>query len=107
MNYALEKFYLAILGLTTGTGDISERLENAAVGLSVLSNPSIDLPESISDNFVDLWHDLTVRDAEIHGEGKIHATIRQLDPEDARELAQRIFDMYFVLLGITPFGTPL
>lgn len=106
LHYAAEKFYLATLGLATGVGDINERLERAATGLSVLSNPKVDLPKDIRDDFDELWGELTVREAEEPGEGTIRATTRQLDPEDARSLAERIFNMYFDVLGITPFGRP-
>lgn len=104
MNYTVEKLYLATLGLSTGIGDINERLENAAVGLSVLSNPKVDMPDTIRIDFDALWSELTARESEEPGEGTIRATVRQLDPEDARELAERICNMYFDALGITPFG---
>ena len=106
MSYALEKFYLATLSLATGAGNINERLETAALGLSVLSNPKVDLPEDIRNDFDELWGELTAREAEEPGEGAIRATARQLDPEDARGLSERIFNMYFDVLGITPFGRP-
>jgi hypothetical protein len=108
MDYALEKFYLATLGLARGAGNINERLGSAAVGLSVLSNPKVDLQGRIRTVFDKLWSELPVRDAEEPDEGKIGATVRQL--EEARELAERIFslyfDLYFDVLGITPFGRP-
>lgn len=106
LGYAREKFYLATLGLATGMGDIHERLERAAVGLSVLSDPNANLPNRIRHAFDDLWQQLTWREADEPGKGTIHATIRRLSVEEAAQLAERIFELYFAVLGITPFGRP-
>lgn len=106
LGYAREKLYLATLGLTSGMGDIHERLESAMIGLSVLSNPNLNLPNRIRDAFDDLWHNLTWRDAEEPGEGTIHVTIRHLSAEEAAQFAERVFELYFAALGITPFGRP-
>ena len=102
LNYAREKFYLATLGLAIGVGEIRERLEGAAITLSVLRPEN--LRAGLRDDFEELWHKLNAREAEIPGEGTIRATVRQLDPDDARQLAERVFEMYFAVLGITPFG---
>lgn len=101
LSHAREKFYLATLGLAIGEGAINERLENAAIGLSGI-RPDSELPEDVVPDFEQLLRELTTCPAEIEGEGTIHATVRQLDPYDARNLAERIFEMYFRVLGVRP-----
>jgi hypothetical protein len=101
-DYAIEKFYVAILSLI-GMGDIRERLESAALTLSTL-RPGDDFPTSLRERFKSLWSDLTREEAQIEGEGRIRATIRKIEPEDAAKIAEQIFDLYFDLLDITPFG---
>ena len=100
-NYGREKFYLATLCLATGEGSIHARLESAAVALSVIE-PTEDLPVTEIANFEQMWRELTAREAESDFEGKIGSTVRQLDPNDAASLAERIFDMYFRVLGVHP-----
>jgi predicted DNA-binding protein len=102
-SYAIEKFYLAVLSLIGGIGGIRERLESAALALHTLS-AGRDFPESLRERYASLWHALTREEAEIEGEGTIHATIRQMEPLDAAKIAEQIFDLYFALLEITPFG---
>lgn len=102
-SYTIEKFYLATLNLVNGVGGIRERLESAAIALVVLSADR-DFPEEMRDRFASLWDALTREEAQIEGEGTIHATIRQMDVHDAAKLAEQIFDLYFALLDITPFG---
>lgn len=108
-KYAIEKLYVAVLNLTTGTGEIRERLESAAIGLSVLSGEMTarNFPKDLQERFTALWGNLTREKAQVEGEGKIHATIRQMEPDRAAELADQIFHLYFELLEITPFGHPL
>jgi hypothetical protein len=103
-DHAREKFYLATLGLATGVDEIHERLIGAAITLSVLRPQEV--PVNIRDDFQKLWSELTSHPAEIPGEGTIQATVRDLDSYDARGLAERVFEMYFAVLGITPFGHP-
>lgn len=106
LGYAREKLYLAASGLANGMGSIHERLENAAITLSILSNPKSSLPRRMREAFDKLWDQLTSRDAEKPGEGTIQATIRHLSPEDAAKCADRIVELYLASLGITPFGRP-
>jgi hypothetical protein len=96
-DYALEKLYLASLSLASGLGDVNDRLEMAATGLSVL-RPESDIPDEFRGEFNSIWQAMTNKKAEIEGEGTIHATIRQMDPEDAKRLADRIFHLYVHLL---------
>ncbi len=102
-DYAIEKFYVAILALVGGTGEIRERLENAAIALSALRLAD-DLPTSLRERFKTLWANLTREEAQIEGEGRIHATIRKMEPENATKIAEQMFDLYVDLLEITPFG---
>ena len=69
LDYIREKLYLATLSLTSGTGDICERLESAAIGLSGVSNSTINLPNRIRgarSTFIDSLMDATVVDDTYH-----------------------------------------
>ena len=104
-EYAIEKLYLAVLGLMAGTGEIHQRLESAANTLHTL-DATRDFPTDLQGRFTALWDSLTREEAESKGEGRIRATIRKMTPDDAAKLAEQIFDLYFGSLGITPFGHP-
>lgn len=99
-DYAKEKFYTATLSLATGEGPILERLESAALGL-VIVRLDDDVPKEALADFKALMEDLTAKTA-IGDEGKLHATIRQMEPHEASKIAERIFDMYFRVLGTRP-----
>lgn len=100
-HYAKEKFYLATLALVSGVPGIKERLEGAALAIHSLRAES-DLPVHLHSEFQHLWRDLTSEPAEISGEGKIHATIRQMDDNEASSVAERIFSIYLQLLNTAP-----
>lgn len=102
-NYPIEKFYLAVLSLATGADEIHERLYCAAITLVVLSAER-DVPEDLRERFAGVWDALTREQAQIEGEGRLRATIRQMKPEDASQIAEQILDLYFRLLDITPLG---
>jgi hypothetical protein len=101
-RYAIEKFYLAALSLVSGIDEINERLFSAAIALSVLS--ARDFPDDLQEHYSALWENLTSEEVQIEGEGRIRATIRKMKPEDATTASEQIFDLYFRLLDITPFG---
>lgn len=99
-DYAKEKFYTATLSLATGEGSIHERLESAALGL-IAVKISEDIPNEARADFEALMADLTAKPA-VGDEGTLHATIRQMEPHEAAKFAERIFDMYFRVLGTRP-----
>jgi hypothetical protein len=104
-SYAIEKFFIAASGLAAGLGDIRERLESAAITLHVLS-PERDFPEDLQERFASLWRDMTREQARNADEGRIQATIRQMEPHRAAKIVEEILRLYFDLLDITPFGNP-
>ncbi len=94
--YAKEKYYRAASSLASGEGEINERLELAALALSVLSPQ--DVPAEHRDEHNSIHAALTRCEAEVEGEGTIHATIRQMPAKEASEIAERIFSLYAHLL---------
>jgi hypothetical protein len=90
LRFAREALYHAVLGLSTGVGGIHERLEQAAVVLSGLSDVSVDLPDPTRNAFDNLWQQLASSAA-------IHFSV-----EEATKLAGCIFELY-VMLGSAPF----
>lgn len=96
-DYATEKLYLATLGLVRGEGGIKDRLEGAAVTLIIL-RPEKDVPEKLRAEFESIHSELTSEPAQFEGEGTIRATIRQLSPDEASQIAERIFHLYGKLL---------
>jgi hypothetical protein len=63
-----------------------------------------DFPTDLQGGFTAMWHALTREDAE--GEGRIRATISKMTRDDAANVAEQIFGLYFGSLGITPLGHP-
>jgi hypothetical protein len=53
VDYTIEKFYVAVLSLVHGTEAIRERLEGAAIALSVL-RPDRDFPKGLQGQFASL-----------------------------------------------------
>lgn len=100
-DYALEKLYLATLGLVRGDGSVKERLEDAAIELTVL-RPEDDIPKSHLEEFRSISAALACRSPERDGEGMIHATIRHMSEREAGELAGRIFHLYAKVLHGNP-----
>jgi hypothetical protein len=94
-EYATEKFYRASLSLV-GPSDIKKRLESAA--LAVIAVQPDDIPSEFRELFEEIKRAFTQRDAEVEGEGQIHASIRHMSETEADELAERIFHLYAYLL---------
>lgn len=97
-DYALEKLYMASLSLAAATGDIKERLERAATGLTVVEIDKNALLPKLQDEFDSIMGDVSRTPAQSASEGSIRATIREMTDEEAYNLAGRIFHLYIHLL---------
>src|ERR671925_654607 len=94
IDHVWEKLYLAVLGMARSTQPLQERLANAYVSaLHQLEDE--DLPEDLIDDFEKVIEALTrVGEPVLEGEGSVHATVREMDDETARQLIEEIVDLY-------------
>lgn len=97
LDYAREKFYIAIDTLATSPSPIQERLFYAAMSLIRL-RPEDDLPKELRKEFQAIIHELSKEPA-IADEGTLAATTRKLSDDDAKKLAERILSIYIELRG--------
>ena len=94
-RYALEKLFQAVDTLVTGSGRVHERLGTAAMKL-LPARPG-DIPyDDLRRAFVGVIDDLTYAKAQ-GDEGRILATLKLTDDEDARAIARRILNLYIDL----------
>lgn len=96
-RYLREKLYSAVFSLATGEGDLPERLEAAALSLVVLEPEQ--MPADIGQEYRAIYAELTKREAEIAGEGKIRATVRNLTYHEASGIAERILNLYLKVVA--------
>lgn len=91
-NYTGEKVFSALTTLITGNRSIQQRLIDAFVhSLSLLRID--DIPKGLREEFIELEEALT--SVEPKGdEGRIHATVREMDEYTASEYAIKIFKLY-------------
>jgi hypothetical protein len=91
-EYALEKLMHAVDALATGAGPVQHRLGDAAIHL--LTVRPEDIPEeNLRRTLIGVLEDLSY--AQVEGdEGRIFATLRITDDEDARAIARRILELY-------------
>jgi hypothetical protein len=89
--YALEKLIQAVHTLATGAGRIQERLQAAAINLGP-ARPE-DIPyDDLRRKFVGIKDDLAFEPAKAN-EGRIAATMKITDDEDASAIAGRILSL--------------
>jgi hypothetical protein len=91
-NYTWEKLYTAILTLASGQFSLQERLADAYISSLMRLRPE-DLPRGLRDEFIELGKRLTCVEPE-GDEGSVYATVRAMDTETARGLAEKIVSMY-------------
>lgn len=95
LDYAIEKYSLAVRALAVGEGPLTGRLESAFFSIMSLSRenfPNLDLAQQ-HDRII---HDLT-HVTQGPGEGHLHKTLNAMDKDTARNIAERIVDMDFYL----------
>jgi hypothetical protein len=89
--YAREKLFQAVHALGTLPGTVQERLADAARHL-ILVQPD-DIPdEALRRTFIGIHDDLSFQTA-TGSEGRINATMRITDDQDAEKIAHRILDL--------------
>jgi|GEM_PF-3910152 hemerythrin superfamily protein len=89
-SYVWEKFFGAMMSLV-GELPLRARLEYAAQSIIALKHQTI--PEDVKDDVMSLIEDLTSGNPDGE-EGKIHATIKRMSDEEARDTAKRILGYY-------------
>jgi len=92
-NYTWEKLNNTISILATGNGSVQERLIDAYTSSLMLLEPD-DLPIGLQKEFSQLQESLTNVEASYPGEGRIHATIMQMDAIKVKEIVEQIFSIY-------------
>jgi hypothetical protein len=97
-TYGRQKLWQALDSLVTGTGSIQERLEGAAMSLTVLRATKEWLPIELGPKLEAILHELSKTPAQ-GSEGSIKATLRMMSDEEGSKLAQRIFSLYIELRG--------
>jgi hypothetical protein len=97
--YALEKLTESVDALATGMGPLRERLFEAKTYLMRI-RPEQVLEGDLRRTLIGINDDLTFDDP-TGDEGRIIATLRGLDDEDATAIARRILDLYSELLRLS------
>jgi hypothetical protein len=101
IEYAQEKLMVAVGVLATGTGRLQERLADAALSALIRLKPD-DFPEGdLRRKFSGIIDDLTYAPAQGE-EGRIAATLKLTNDDDAREIAKRIVSLYHAIEHLQP-----
>jgi hypothetical protein len=92
LEYAAEKFSVAVSSLAAGTGDLQDRLYSASI--TILPLQTEDMPDEETRNLYEhLMQELTKYPAE-GDEGLLKATLRRLGPDELQDLAQIFVTLY-------------
>jgi hypothetical protein len=94
-EYALEKLMQAVGALATGSGRVQERLADAAIFL-IRVRPEDISDEGLRRTFNGVMDDLSYAQARTN-EGRILATLKITNDEDANAIARRIVHLYHAL----------
>jgi hypothetical protein len=95
-HYALEKLLQAVDALVTGTGSIQERLRHAASINLGPAHPE-DIPyDDLRRIFAGIKDDVGFEPAK-GSEGRIAATMKITNDEDAQAIARRILNLFLEL----------
>jgi hypothetical protein len=89
--YAREKLLQAVNALATLPGTVQERLAEAARHI-ILVRPDDIQDEALRRTFIGIHDDLSFQFA-VGSEGRINATMRITDDQDAEKIARRILDL--------------
>jgi hypothetical protein len=82
----------AITALATLPSSLHERLV-AAFTVGIFHITPEDLPDELRADYESLRERATAKDAVHHGEGPVHATVREMSEEDAREVASQVLEL--------------
>lgn len=97
-DYAEQKFFEAVFSLV-GPGEWRDRMRAAAMALCSLQPRDFPNDETC-ERWKPIYEDLSFATARYSGEGQIQATIAAMPEFDARQIAQRIFELYNELVGL-------
>lgn len=89
--YALEKFATAVRTLAVGPGDVRSRLLSASLGFHTV-RPE-DLPAGLRRDFCWIERVLTRSAARWEGEGRIQASLAQMQNRTGAKIARRIVEL--------------
>jgi hypothetical protein len=89
--YALEKLAQAVDELATGTGNLRDRLYEAA--FYVLRIQPVDIPDELRNVLAGVKDDLHFAQPKVD-EGRLVDTLKITDDEDAKAVAHRILELY-------------
>ena len=95
LSYAWEKFHTAVLTLA-GSGTTKERLTNAYVFSLGHIKTSEDIPSDLRERFENLCDTLT-RNTPTGQEGKVVATVSQMDEIEILKVTEDIIGFYDTL----------
>jgi hypothetical protein len=82
----------AMTALATLPSSLHERLIAACMG-GIFRIKLEDLPGELRTDYESLYERVTSKDAVHHGEGRVHATVREMSEEDAREAASQVLEL--------------
>ena len=94
LDYAYEKFYLAVIGMAQSKKKLRERIEDAYV-YNIIHVREADIPQGHLNDFRTLKEMVTCCPARFPGEGTVRATTQQMSPRTMDETARlitRLFD---------------
>ena len=88
--YAREKLYAAIDTLATHPGKIKERLRVAALDLVLIPRGTLPKYEAVDADIAWIIEQLTCREEQFEGQGRIAATLHSMRSAKAMDIASRI-----------------
>jgi len=100
--YPLEKLALALYGLAVGQGNLTSRLQSAFLSMHTLS-PN-DFPEELRPDIVFVLDTLTSKEPRFQGDGKLQATLDQMDDATSRQIAEKTVDLFIHLKELEVAG---
>ncbi len=91
-NYFLEKMHQTVSSLVDGDCDLKPRLASAGLTLTIRGDDYV--PEEYREQFTEIIRDLKRCPAETSDESSTEATVREMTIDEAREMADRILNLY-------------
>jgi hypothetical protein len=89
----IQKLYQVMSSLVSGEGEIKGRLVSAGLTLVTKILGPKEFPPELREEYEAIHRDLTSK-APVGIEGSLNATIQSLTPQEASQLAERVFSLY-------------
>jgi hypothetical protein len=98
LTYANEKLYSAVRYMATSSANLPDRIAGAFASFHTLLPPHNlkNIPSKVQSKLVEI-HDRLTREKAKGSEGDVHATLNVMTEDDARDLAEEIFDLYYAV----------